>query len=154
MPRGKLPPGCYWVEPERVLAGPHPRTATVSPLLDAGVTAFVDLTQPGELEPYEALVGDAVHHRMPIGDFGVPTDAEMTRTLELIDALLAAGHRVYIHCYFGVGRTGTVVACHLVRHGTSSTEALARLAELRAAIGRHDPSPEMPEQRALVERWR
>ena len=73
-------------ESRRLLAGGYPRPGTLEALLDASVTAFVDLTQPGEIEPYGA--------------------------------------------------------------------ALARLPELRDAIGRRDPSPEMPEQRALVERWR
>ena len=153
MRTGELPPGCYWVEPGRLAAGGYPRGETVRVLLDAGITSFVDLTGLGEIAPYGGLIGDAAHHRLPIGDFGIPTDAEMTQTLDLIDRLLADGNAVYVHCYAGVGRTGTVVACHLVRHGTPNHEALARLAELRAAIGRRDPSPEMPEQRALVERW-
>lgn len=32
---------------------------------------------------------------------------------------LAAGQTVYVHCYGGIGRTGTVVGCWLVRHGLS-----------------------------------
>jgi protein-tyrosine phosphatase len=144
----------YWVEPGRLLAGPHPRPETLPALAEAGITAFVDLTQPGEVDAYDHLIGDAVHHQLPIGDFGVPTDAELTATLDLIDALLSDGRRVYVHCWAGVGRTGTVVACHLIRHGMPNAEALAEVATLRAAIGRHDPSPEMPAQRALVERWR
>ena len=144
----------YWVEPGRLLAGPYPRPELLPELVDAGVTAYIDLTQPGELDAYDHLIGDAVHHRLPVGDFGVPTDAELTATLDLIDELLEDGQRVYVHCWAGVGRTGTVVACHLIRHGMPNAEALARIAALRAEIGRHDPSPEMPAQRALVERWR
>jgi protein-tyrosine phosphatase len=144
----------YWVEPGRLLAGAHPRPETLPALADAGITAYVDLTQPGEIDPYEHLIGDAVHHRLPVGDFGVPTDAQLTATLDLIDALLAGGHGVYVHCWAGVGRTGTVVACHLIRHGMESGAALARIATLREQIGRYDASPEMPEQRALVQRWR
>jgi protein-tyrosine phosphatase len=144
----------YWVEPGRLLAGDHPRAENADALVAAGVTAFVDLTQPDEIDPYVDLFDGAVHHRMPVGNFGVPSDDEMTATLDLLDDLLADGHVVYVHCWAGVGRTGTVVACHLVRHGMSGRAALARLAELREAIGRHDLSPEMPEQRALVERWR
>ena len=64
------------------------------------------------------------------------------------------GNVVYVHCWAGVGRTGTVVACHLIRHGMQGDEALARIAKLREAIGRYDASPEMPEQRDLVGRWR
>jgi protein-tyrosine phosphatase len=144
----------YWVEPGRLAAGPHPRPESVGELLGAGITAFVDLTQAGELDAYDRLIGDAVHHRRPIGDFGIPTDEALTETLELIDGLLDEGRVVYVHCWAGVGRTGTVVACHLIRHGMAADEALCRIATLREEIGRYDASPEMPEQRALVERWR
>lgn len=146
--------GWYWVEPGRLAAGPHPRRETVPELLDAGITAFVDLTRAGELDAYDGLIGAAVHHRRPIGDFGIPTDDALTGTLDLIDGLQAEGHAVYVHCWAGVGRTGTVVACHLIRRGMHGDEALARIAKLREAIGRYDASPEMPEQRTLVERWR
>ena len=78
----------------------------------------------------------------------------MTRILDLIDELLEAGERVYVHCLAGIGRTGTVVGCYLVRHGIPAADAVAHLAELRAARGRRDRSPEMPAQRAFVERWR
>ena len=148
-------PDHYAVEPG-LLAGAHPgaggadAAAAVAALRAAGVTAFVDLTAPGELPAY-VRVG---HHPRPIGDFGVPTDEELAATLDLIDGLLVVGETVYLHCHAGVGRTGTVVACRLVRQGATPDAALARLAELRAGCrtaGR--PSPETAAQRALVARW-
>ena len=68
-------------------------------LLDAGITAFVDLTHAGKLDAYDRLIGDAVHHRRSIGDFGIPTDEALTETLDLIDRLQAEGHAVYVHCF-------------------------------------------------------
>ena len=55
---------CYWVVPGKVLAGEYPRdlTAAVSKLArltDAGVTAFIDLTEDGELKPYAHLLEGA-----------------------------------------------------------------------------------------------
>lgn len=145
---------CYWVEPRRLLAGEYPGERTRQALADAGITACVDLTAAGALPPYDDVLPGVAHHRMPIGDFGVPVDDDMTRILDLIDRLLADGERVYVHCAAGIGRTGTVVGCYLVRHGTPNASALARLAELREPTGSPYASPEMPEQRALVERWR
>ena len=40
----------------------------------------------------------------------------MLAVLDAIDIALCEGHGVYIHCWGGVGRTGTVVGCWLKRH--------------------------------------
>jgi protein-tyrosine phosphatase len=72
----------------------------------------------------------------------------MRETLDALDAALAARRRVYVHCLGGRGRTGTVVACWLVRHGHRAEEALALVQERR---GRR--SPETAEQRRFVRRW-
>jgi len=158
-----LPPDAAWVRPGALLAGPYPATrgdergrASLGALLDAGVSVFVDLTEAGECPPYDAaLQAEAtrrgrlvVHHRLPIPDFGVPDDAHMTAILDTIDAALSADHVVYVHCRGGIGRTGTVVGCWLVRHGSDGEAALR---QVDALLG--PGSPETEEQRRLVRRW-
>ncbi len=39
-----------------------------------------------------------------------------------------------MHCWGGVGRTGTVVGCWLVRHGLDDGDAIARIATLRREL--------------------
>ena len=53
----------YWIEPGVLIAGEYPGAQTeaeaerkLASLLDVGVRRFVDLTEEGELEPYEALL--------------------------------------------------------------------------------------------------
>ena len=68
---------------------------------------------------------------------GVPTIPHMTRILDEVDGALADGGSVYVHCWGGIGRTGTVVGCWLVRHGLDDGDAVARIAELRRdGVGR------------------
>jgi hypothetical protein len=121
----------------------------------AGVTAFLDLTEEGELPSYDELIdGWATHRRFPIRDFCCPTVDEMTATLDALDAALERDV-VYVHCWGGSGRTGTVIGCWLVRHGMAAEEALATIAALRreTAYGER-PSPESDEQREFVRAWR
>jgi hypothetical protein len=125
-------PDSYWVIPGRLLAGEYPghpseeeAVRKLHRLLEAGVTCFVDLTEVGEhcLAPYASLLAQASgaapvqHLRMAIRDAATPSEAEMVAILDAIDAQLAAGEVVYVHCYGGIGRTGTVVGCHLARDG-------------------------------------
>jgi protein-tyrosine phosphatase len=141
------------IEKGRLVAGRHPCAwgpEEVRALLEEGVTLFVDLTQEGELEPYDHLVpAEARYVRRPIRDFSVPDEAGLTTTLDLIDSEIEAGRLVYVHCWAGCGRTGVVVGSWLVRHGLDPREALARIADARG-IG----CPQTLEQRLLVLGWR
>lgn len=167
-PRRPLP-GSYWVLPGRLLAGEAPgavdRAVAIRKLrrvLAAGVTLFVDLTEPGEygVPSYAALLplvapDNAITHvAMPIRDQAVPTPAAMRAILDLLDSALAREQCVYVHCRGGIGRTGTVIGCFLVRHGLSGTAALDRLAHLRSPTpDRRRPSPATEAQRTMVLEW-
>lgn len=162
-------PDAYWVEPGRLLAGEYPGAKTEAEarrklrrFLDAGIAFFLDLTEEGELPPYAALLQEEASWRgvtvtccrMPIPDLGVPTPTYVTLILDAMDSALAAGVRVYVHCWGGIGRTGTVVGCYLVRRGMTGAQALKEIARLRQ--GTPDAwrvSPETPEQQERVRNW-
>lgn len=80
-----------------------------------GITHFIDLTEEGELFPYEQLLPDTIKHvRFPIVDQSIPKNTESVR--RLLDSIINIHNenpaaKVYIHCWGGVGRTGTVVGC-------------------------------------------
>jgi hypothetical protein len=52
---------------------------------------------------------------------------------------LAAGHKVYIHCEHGIGRSALLVCCVLVSQGHSPMQALRMAKAARAKVS---PSPE------------
>lgn len=121
-----------------------------------GVTLFVDLTHPGDpLEPYGRLLDGARRVSHPIVDLGTTTIPHMARILDDVDAAIDAGGVAYVHCWGGVGRTGTVVGCWLVRHGRDDGDPIARIAALRRDVpNARLASPQTSAQRAMVLSWK
>lgn len=158
-------PNSYWVIPGRLLAGEHPGAGSpeltrqrVQQLLAAGIDCFIDLTMPGELEPYDPELPLEVEYlRKPIRDHGLPAErAHMVEILGCLTEALGAGRRVYVHCRAGIGRTGMVMGCLLAEQGLAGDAALAELNRLWQRCGRSrtwDFVPETPDQIEYVQSW-
>jgi atypical dual specificity phosphatase len=179
MTAGDAPPArphtnTYWLLPGRLLAGEHPHGGHTEALAlrlqgfrAAGVSCFIDLTgesdgpaayTPLPLSKGGAGTGAGAAKRLPmaIADFGVPSIARMREVLDAIDAALAAGETVYLHCRAGVGRTGTVAGCWLVEQGFAPDAALALLQHKWRAMAKSAfvrQTPETGPQRAFVAAW-
>jgi len=172
MPESNRPlPESYWVVTGRLLAGEYPGKPNeeitrkrIEALLEAGFDTFIDLTKPDENLPYfrilrdEATVYniDVTYRRFPIGDFGLPTPEQMNSILDNIDQSLQAGRKIYLHCWGGIGRTGTTVGCYLVRQGKTGEEALEQLAAWWRGVPKsryHFHSPETSEQMDFIRTW-
>jgi hypothetical protein len=171
-------PRSYWVVPDTFLAGFYPgdrnRRAMeqkLSALLECGIRHFVNLMEEDETDhdgkpfvSYETLVQGIAEQfgfkvdceRTPIRDLDVPARETMVKILDGIDSAVAADRPVYLHCWGGRGRTGTVVGCWLVRHGIDDgTTALNHIRELRSfEATAHSPSPETTLQRQMVLTWK
>jgi ADP-ribosylglycohydrolase len=149
----------YWVVPRKFLAGEYPgdedpgkAREKINRFFEVGVRHFVDLTENGELIPYEVILSEgsraanitATYQRFPIRDISVPSDAEhLAEILFAIDRRIRQGGIVYVHCRGGVGRTGLVVACWLQEHGRTPDSALGELSAkwrtVKKALGNLHP---------------
>ena len=161
----------YWVEPDRFLAGEYPgrydseqTRKRIDAFIEEGFNIFIDLTRPNEISPYSHILLEqsqvydleVKHYRFPIGDFGLPTPELMKSILDTIDAELQAGKKIYVHCWAGIGRTGTTVGCYLVRHGKSGDESLRQLGEWWRDVPKsqfHPRSPETNDQKEFIRTW-
>lgn len=104
-----------------------------------GVDILVSLLMPEE-EPLLNVESEAALCQQkglrfisfPIPDFDIPTSFQEVNQLvdQLQDALLA-GRKVVIHCRGGIGRSGMVAACLLIKQGISVSDSLAALRTAR-----------------------
>jgi hypothetical protein len=158
----------WWVEPGRLLAGEYPGSLSepksrkkVRILIEAGIDSFVDLTEAGEMShPYETelLVEEAEkagrpvpsHHRFGIRDVSIlDDDAGYDEIVEHIRSELDAGKRVYVHCWGGKGRTGTVIGCWLIDNdGLDYRSTVQRMQEMRAGTRKLADNPTIPDTQA------
>jgi ADP-ribosylglycohydrolase len=155
----------YWVVPGKLLAGEYPRAKEVpasrirlEALIAAGITTFIDLTTPSDgLEPYEDLLakvsnGRAKRYSFGIRDMSIPFGPGlMASILDTIDRELQAGVGVYVHCWGGIGRTGTVIGCWLKRHGRFDLPELWKTCPKSKS---YPDSPQTDEQRRFIADWK
>ena len=174
MPESSVPfvpfPDSYWVLPGKLLAGEYPyanndldATRKLTRLLNSGIRAIADLTMPSDANSYfQELVQlssemeiKVAYRRFAIRDMSLPEVETMKSILDWIDARLADDAPIYVHCLGGIGRTGTVVGCYLIRHGMTGQTALERIAFLRQ--GTPDwwyVSPETWQQKDFILNWK
>jgi len=168
----------YWVVENKFLAGayaghpePQAHEERLRGLLNAGVRTVVNLMEEDEYNnagqpfvPYQDLLhkfaaeaGDHVDClRFPVVDVQIPTHEGMLEILNAIDASLEKDRPVYVHCFGGIGRTGTVVCCWLLRHGhANKANVFEVLRGMRTAdVDRASrQAPENDLQRDFVQAW-
>ena len=168
----------YWVVPGSVMAGCYPGSHTeataqnrLNHLLDNGIRLFVNLMEPEEIDhdgkpfvPYEPLIEtlseskgvEVTFSQIPIKDLSAPGADQMVAILDIIDQNVDAGRPVYIHCFGGRGRTGTVVGCYLARHGLAvGKRVLWTIQKLRKNVFDFNlSSPETHRQMDMVVSWK
>lgn len=133
----------------------------LSAIVAAGISHFIDLTHAFDpLDPYEPMLQKMVsspgqmpgYDRFAIEDMGIPDSHDlMNAVLDRIDGLLEQSRVPYVHCWGGIGRTGTVIGCWLVRHGRSGDEALETIAGHWASVAKRHRYPRSPQTDAQCE---
>ncbi|WP_147822503.1 protein-tyrosine phosphatase family protein [Salidesulfovibrio onnuriiensis] len=121
-----------WVT-DQLAVGPAPASkAAMQRLHKEGITGIINLCREFlDLHEIEEKEGFEVYY-LPITDEEAPDLVELEKALAWLDEALYLGKKVYIHCRFGMGRTGTVLNAYLLRRGLGHKLANRRLKKLRS----------------------
>ncbi len=152
---------------DRVYAGEYPRDYDEKKSVEKirkferfGITHFIDLTGKGELRPYDQMLASQIQHiRFPIQDVSIPVSIESVKELiGQIHGILNESDRnkVYIHCWGGVGRTGTIVGCllsHQYNYDYKDTMDALKKAFSDCPKSAHRVTPETKEQSDFIARY-
>jgi hypothetical protein len=167
----------YWVIPGLLLAGEIPsaledeeRTKKITGILQSGVQTVVNLTEAGEanfsgkqLVDYSTELNSLARQenmplrieRFAIRDLDIPSVEFMHSILQFMKSEICSGNTLYVHCWGGVGRTGTVIGSFLIQHGICKPEEVLTFIDFlkRDTEIAHRDSPETAEQRNFLLNW-
>lgn len=160
----------WWVHPGRLLAGEHPcfsgfeeLDARLGMLAAAGIETTFDLALEAPHGDTYAVRWQALGERLgrthrrlhrPIGSLDVLDRTAYKDLVGEIDAELAAGRAVFVHCMWGIGRTGTVIGAWLRSQGHDFDTTMTMIRHARAGTRRATSEcPETDEQLAVIRHW-
>jgi protein-tyrosine phosphatase len=154
----------YWVNgpwPGRLALAARPRggdwlSDEVSGWKRAGINAVLSLLTREEERDLDLLNEKTASqdeglsfYSFPIPDRQVPqSQTKLNEALVHAGETLSAGRNLLIHCRQGIGRTGLVAACLLIRNGMSPGAAVDALSAARGIS-----IPETEAQREWIERY-
>jgi atypical dual specificity phosphatase len=139
------PENFSWIEEPRLAAHALPMSVEeLTWLRQQGIELVITLTESPLKREWLADASLLGMH-VPIVDMEPPTLEQARQVISGIKKAHERGMGVSVHCYFGRGRTGTILACWFVDQGMSATQAIRHVRRLRPG------SVETPEQELLVQ---
>ena len=138
-----------WILQDKLAVGPAPRDYET--LQGLGFSAAVNLQEKSEGGPFTGPIPPGFEAvQIPIEDGvvgGIPTVVQVTRSVEAVHGLLKS-HKVYVHCYAGVGRSPMVCIAYLAQfEGMKLEEAIKFVSQ------RHYPASPNDCQLAVVSKY-
>ena len=109
--------------------------------LAEGVKSIVTIRE----EPLdEDWIKDVNYLHIHSNDMGVPEFDDLTRAVDFIHERITNNEPVMVHCLAGLGRTGTILACYLIKYEKlSADDSIQRVRESRPGSIQSFPQEEI-----------
>ncbi len=122
----------------------------------AGINGALSLLTPEEERELDLReeAGEARRQGLEFWSFPIPdrqipkSEAGLAQALDKLNGALSAGKNVVVHCRQGVGRSGLVAACLLVKEGMSPGAAVEKV-----SVERGVSIPDTSEQRDWIDHY-
>ncbi|MBD3159565.1 MAG: hypothetical protein GF309_12300 [Candidatus Lokiarchaeota archaeon] len=138
-------------KPGRIYGGSLPQERDLIRIRESDIDVVVSLETDYPLPDFEGY--GLEHYELPLQEFGIPSDDNVTRFIRLLKDAFSQGKTVLVHCFAGCGRTGTMLALaelYLFEEDTA-TGAMKKVRSIRPCaiettgqenvIARHASSP-------------
>lgn len=137
-------PNFSWLFENKLAAMSYPQSEDAFSLLDQfGIRAILNLSERPLFYKSPATIGMLITH-ISIADYTAPTLNQVQEAVATISSCLDQNIPIAVHCLAGLGRTGTILACYLVKTGMPADKAISLIRQRRPG------SIETAEQVAIV----